>query len=146
MPSQAVLLGSLTVPGEPAHLHRARGFVADKLNDGHACSEIAVLLTSELVTNSVQHSNSSHPGGTVTIALIAIPGGDIRVEVIDDGRATVPALNPAPPELLELTERGRGLHLVDTLSAQWGYYCDTEGTVTWFELAEQPSSGRSGHA
>ena len=62
MQSQAVLLASLTIPGAPAYLHAARAFVARTLGDGCACSDTAVLLTSELVTNSVQHS--SDPGGT----------------------------------------------------------------------------------
>jgi hypothetical protein len=38
----------------------------------------------------------------------------------------------------ELIESGRGLQLVEFLSANWGYYRDIAGTVTWFELTEQP--------
>ena len=94
-----------------------------------------MLLTSELVTNSVQHSNSRRCGGTVTITVIAVPSG-IRVEVIDEGSATIPATSLSQPQELDLAENGHGLRLVEILSAQWNHYSDAAGTVTWFELTE----------
>jgi anti-sigma regulatory factor (Ser/Thr protein kinase) len=135
-------MGSLTIPGQPSHLHEAREFVAHTLGDGCACSETAVLLTSELVTNSVQHSDSRLPGGTVTIALISVPGG-IRIEVIDDGGTALPAVRQHEPEGPDFAEDGRGLWLIESLSARWSYFSDTAGTVTWFELAEQLPQVRS---
>ncbi len=137
MPSHAVLLASLTIPGEPAYLHAAREFVARTLGHGCACSDTAVLLTSELVTNSVQHSDSRRRGGTVAITVIAIPGG-IRVEVIDDGSTTIPATSLSQPQEPDLAENGHGLRLVEILSARWGHYSDAAGTVTWFELTAPP--------
>ena len=138
MPHQAVLLGSLTIRGEPARLRAARDFVACALRGANADVDTAVLLTSELVTNSVQHSISGRPGGTVTITAIAISGG-VRVEVIDDGGATVPAVTATRQwEDPDISESGRGLRLVDVLSARWNYYCDPAGTVTWFELTSHP--------
>jgi anti-sigma regulatory factor (Ser/Thr protein kinase) len=86
MQSQAVLLASLTIPGEPAHLHAAREFVACTLGDGCTCSDAAVLLTSELVTNSVQHSNSRRWGGTVTITVIELRPAEWCTGRPDDGR------------------------------------------------------------
>lgn len=132
-----MLLGSLTIPGEPAYLHAARKLVARTLGNGYACSDTAAPLTSELVTNALQHSDSRHLGGTVTISVIAVPDG-IRVEVIDDGGATLPAVDVKQPEQPCLAERGRGLRLVDSLSARWSHYTDTAGAVTWFELKESP--------
>jgi serine/threonine-protein kinase RsbW len=122
-----VLLGSLTIPGEPARVGEARRFAAGILGAGHPCSDTAVLLTSELVTNSVQHSNSGRPGGTVTLTLISIPGG-IRVEVIDDGAETRPAASAGPHRPPDLA----------MLSARWSHYSDSAGRVTWFELTEPP--------
>ena len=136
MRTQAVLLGSLTIHGQPACLHAARQFIARTLGSDHARLDTAVLLTSELVTNSVKHSESGRLGGTVTITLISVPDG-IRVEVIDDGSENEPAVRLSQAESPELIETGRGLQLVEFLSANWGYYRDTAGTVTWFELAEQ---------
>jgi anti-sigma regulatory factor (Ser/Thr protein kinase) len=137
MQSQAVLLASLTIPGEPAYLHAAREFVACTPGHGCTCSDTAVLLSSELVTNSVQHSNSRRRGGTITITVIAVPGG-IRVEVIDEGSTTIPAASLSQPQELDLAENGHGLRLVEILSARWGHYSDAAGTVTWFELTEPP--------
>ena len=136
MRTQAVLLGSLTIPGQPACLHTAREFIARALRPDDARLDTAVLLTSELVTNSVKHSESGRLGGTVTITLISVPDG-IRVEVIDDGSENEPEVRLSQAESPELIETGRGLQLVEFLSANWGYYRDTAGTVTWFELAEQ---------
>jgi anti-sigma regulatory factor (Ser/Thr protein kinase) len=65
-------------------VHVAREFVAARLRDGYACADTAVLLTSELVTNSAVHSDSRRHGGTITVTLIAVPDG-IRAEVIDEG-------------------------------------------------------------
>jgi anti-sigma regulatory factor (Ser/Thr protein kinase) len=137
MKTGTALLGSLAIPGQPGRVAEARAFVARTLGEGHACAPTAALLTSELVTNALQHSQSGRDGGTITIALIAVPGG-IRVEVTDQGGATVPVLRPGQPGAPELAERGRGLQLVDMLSARWSYLCDPAGTVTWFELAEPP--------
>ncbi len=137
MRTGAALLGSLTIPGRPEHVAEARAFAAQSLGDGCPCADTVILLTCELVTNSLQHSDSRRDGGTITVTLIAIPDG-IRAEVIDEGGATVPALRPAPPESPELSEGGRGLQLVDMLSTRWNYCRDEAGTVTWFELVELP--------
>ena len=139
--STPTLLGSLTIPGLPENVRTARKFVARTLGAGHSCTDIAVLLASELIANSLRHSRSGDCGH-ITIHLIAIPGG-IRVEVADQGGASAPALRPArsrEPDLAELAENGRGLELVDALAARWDYASDATGTVTWFELAE-PETG-----
>ncbi len=130
------LLGSLTIPGRPEYVRAARKFVAGKLGAGCAYAETVALLTSELVTNSAVHSDSCRNGGTITITLIAIPGG-IRAEVLDDGSASVPSVLPGS-RLPDLSEGGRGLQLVATLSTRWNYWRDEAGTVTWFELLTEP--------
>jgi anti-sigma regulatory factor (Ser/Thr protein kinase) len=129
---QSSLLGSMTIPGRPEHLHAARAFVARSLGDEGAWTDTAVLLVSELAGNSLQHSDSRRPGGIVTITLIAIPGG-IRAEVADEGGATVPAVRRGPG-FPELAESGRGLQLVEMLSTRWSFALAEGRTVTWFEL------------
>lgn len=126
----------LTIPGDPAHLHEVREFVANAVEYATHDVDTAVLLTSELATNSLQHSNSRHPGGTVTISVLGIQDG-VVIEVIDDGGPTVPAVTGQPGEP-ELLEGGRGLRLVEVLATRWSYHCDTAGTVTWFELTREP--------
>ncbi len=63
----AVVLGSLTIPGRPEQVSRARAYVAALAG---AAAETAALLTSELVTNAVLHTRSGRDGGTVTVVVI----------------------------------------------------------------------------
>jgi anti-sigma regulatory factor (Ser/Thr protein kinase) len=123
----------LTIPGRPEQACSAREFVETALGTDHPCAFTAVLLTSELVTNSLLHSNSRLPGGTITVTVAGIPGG-ARVEVRDAGGASV----PFPYTLDDLAEHGRGLQLVRDLSARWGYHLEGHGLVTWFEVSAEP--------
>jgi anti-sigma regulatory factor (Ser/Thr protein kinase) len=134
MKTDAALLGSLTIPGRAEHVAEARAFVGRTLGAEGAETDLAILLTSELVTNSIQHSRSGRNGGTITITLIAVPDG-IRGEVIDEGGATDPMLSSSQAGPTVLAENGRGLQLVQMLSARWSFAHDEAGTVTWFELA-----------
>jgi hypothetical protein len=74
---------------------------------------------------------ADHPcTGTVT----GIPSG-ARVEVRDAGGGSVPSLgHPGDP----LAERGRGLQLVQDLSARWGHRRERTCLITWFEVAAEP--------
>jgi anti-sigma regulatory factor (Ser/Thr protein kinase) len=134
MKTDTALLGSLTIPGQAEHVAEARAFVSRILGADCAEADTVILLTSELVTNSIQHSRSGRDGGTITITLIAVPDG-IRAEVVDEGGPTNPMLSCGRAEPADLTENGRGLQLVQMLSARWSYAHDEAGTVTWFELA-----------
>lgn len=59
------VLGSVTVPGKPEQVSRARGFVARILESAGlpgVDSDAATLLTSELVTNAVPAGPGEHDG------------------------------------------------------------------------------------
>jgi anti-sigma regulatory factor (Ser/Thr protein kinase) len=131
VPIQAVLLGMLTIPGDPAHLYDARRFVANAAEYATHDVDTAVLLTSELVTNSLQHSNSRHPDGTVTISVFAVPDG-VVVEVIDGGGTTVPAVagQPGQPGLFE----GGGV------GCDWSNCWRRGGATTAMRRAPSPGS------
>jgi anti-sigma regulatory factor (Ser/Thr protein kinase) len=121
---------SVTIAGRPERVAVARAFAAAVLGRRHPAGETAVLLVSELVTNSVRHSASGLPGRMVTVTVLS--AGDVtRVQVTDMSGATVPALRPGVPGL---AGGGRGLHLVDALAARWGFEQDGGHTTTWFEL------------
>jgi anti-sigma regulatory factor (Ser/Thr protein kinase) len=95
---------------------------------------VAVLLTSELVTNAVAHEASQ----TVTLA-ITCSCGQLRVEVHDTS-PSLPVLADAPAD----AEAGRGLMLVATLSAEWGVYRTAAGKAVYFTLACQPDHAQDG--
>ena len=136
MTAGTAIRASLRVPGHPGQVHAARVFTGTTLGDDHPCAAVAVLLVSELVTNSVLHSDSRLPGGTVTVTVTGTP--DVaRVEVRDAGGISVPFLKGADDAL---AEGGRGLRLVDDLAARWAYRRDGDGLVTWFEVRAEPPS------
>ena len=127
MMASAAVIGSLTIPGRPEHIGEARAFVAKALGDGDPATDVAVLLTSETVTNSVLHSNSRRAGGTVTITAIEV-GGGVRIEVADGGsELSAPVVKGEG-----CVAGGHGLFLVQALADQWGYVRDEFGTTVWF--------------
>ena len=92
----------------------------------------ALLLVSELVTNSIVHAG--HSGGDAIRVRAANDGSTTRVEVCDRARGeTLPAMRPEPPPY---ARGGRGLLLVDALSDRWGMDTCARGTCVWFELGE----------
>jgi len=90
--------------------------------------DVAVLLTSELVTNALAHEVT----GLVMLA-VTCSRGQLRVDVHDTSRA-LPMLVDAAVD----AETGRGLMLVTTLSAEWGFYRTPAGKAVYFTLAFQP--------
>src|SRR5579872_5468592 len=69
MTASTVIRASLSVPGRPEQVHAARVFTSQTFGSEHPCEPVAVLLVSEVVTNSVLHSDSCLPGGTVTVTV-----------------------------------------------------------------------------
>jgi anti-sigma regulatory factor (Ser/Thr protein kinase) len=113
-------------------------------------ADVAVLLTSELVTNAVTHGAPT--AGTFVLLAIACDAAALRVDV-HDGSGDLPVLDAglideAPAE----AETGRGLLLVTSLSAEWGFYRTSMGKAVYFTLELQrdvpqtalnPADGRS---
>ena len=97
-------------------------------------TDVAVLLTSELVTNAIKHG----AGGPVRLG-IQCTRDQLRVEVHD----TSPSLPVLMDTAVDATD-GRGLVLVAALSAKWGAYRTPAGKVVYFTLAFQPDPAGSG--
>jgi anti-sigma regulatory factor (Ser/Thr protein kinase) len=87
--------------------------------------EIAVLLTSELMTNAIAHE----AGETVMLTITCICG-QLRVDVHDTSY-DVPVPVDAPLD----AETGRGLMLVTSLATDWGYHQTQSGKAVYFTLA-----------
>lgn len=141
--TRATVLGSLTIPGRPEQVATARAFVSRTLSSHQvgADYDAATLLTSEIVTNAIQHTKSGVDGGTVIIVVIRVSRG-VLVEIIDDGSAGTPVVKGD----LYAAE-GHGLFLVQHLAAQWGYLRDPAGTTVWFHLPtaqSQPAAEPAG--
>jgi len=123
----------LVICALPEQVRVARAFVRQVLGSGHPGTERVTLLTSELVTNSVNHSDSRREGGTITVT-VRTAADRVRVEVRDDGGPTAPVLRCEG----DLAEAGRGLRLVEAYSLRWDYHQNGTGTVTWFECLPEP--------
>lgn len=124
----------LTLPHTPEAVPMARNLIRGVMAvlDAPANSDTAELLTSELVANAVEHAEGDEP---IELVVELLPSG-FQVEVHDR--------DPAPPGELglrephptphPLEERGRGLLLIRTLSADSGYRTTPHGKAVWFTL------------
>jgi len=121
-------------PGHQDQVACAREFVRRKIGPCPVLDE-AVLLTSELCTNALQHTASGNGGSfEVTVFRGAF---SLRIEVRDDGAMTVPVVRIADDD--DLAERGRGLELVALVASRWGQCGDEYGRSVYFELRwDQP--------
>ena len=116
---------SEVLPPEPASVGRARRLVATAVTASGQGDliDVATLLVSEVVTNSVLHA-----GTEIHLTCQPRPAG-LRVEV-SDRSALAPSIRNYDTEAMT----GRGLALVSMLSASWGMNVDDDGKTVWFEL------------
>ena len=130
---------SVTFAGRPDQVREARAFVGRLLGPSHPRGDVAILLASELVTNSVRYGGSAVPGEPVTVTVVVWDAG-VRVEVTGRKADGVPVLRRPDDE----AEGSRGLRLVEDLAARWGYERGGGQATTWFELCgtAEPSPAR----
>ncbi|HTU84593.1 MAG TPA: ATP-binding protein [Solirubrobacteraceae bacterium] len=114
-------------PHEPQSVPAARRFATSVLSGSSAETLEAVeLMVSELATNCIRHTDS---GFDLTITR---SGDDIRVEASDHAGGTPTMRSPKPTD-----PSGRGLKIIDMLSARWGVRADgTRGKTVWFTIAD----------
>jgi len=92
-------------------------------------ADVAVLLTSELVTNAIRHAD-----GDLRLRVVRRPGG-LRVEVHDRDATALPQLRVRNPDGSDdLAEGGRGLQFVAEWSTRWGVETVAGGKQVWFEV------------
>jgi len=83
----------------------------------------ASVITTELVTNAVQHA------GGCSYLTLSLDARFLRVSVRDSSDAPPVPRQPAP-----LAPNGRGLLIVDSLATGWGYVPYPPGKVVWASL------------
>ena len=121
---------SRTFPHEPQSVPAARRFATSVLRDASADTLEAVeLMVSELATNCIRHTDSGF------VLTIIRHGANIRVEATDQAGGTPRMRSPKPTD-----PSGRGLKIVDMLSAGWGVLSrDTQGKTVWFTISDAPA-------
>ncbi len=133
MRGRGVIVGDgearVQLSSHPTSAAAARRFVHEAL-DGWGCEERDAVLvcTDELVTNAIVHVSSDIE------VVVCRRRGVIRVEVHDAS---------ARPPLRRVhrvdADSGRGLRVVEALSARWGVDPTAGGKVVWFEVPVDPS-------
>jgi anti-anti-sigma factor len=118
----------LAVNGQAPRQARAevREAIAGRLSQSE--SEVAVLITSELVTNAVVHP--VHRDGASIGLWIGADEGRVRVVVTDSGGG----FEPGEVTRDDNAPGGRGLVVVDHGATRWGTG-KNDGFSVWFELA-----------
>lgn len=111
-----------TVPLSKEAPRAARGWLRGSGVVPLELDDLAVLLLSELVSNSVLHSGLAAPEA-VSVRVATFPGG-VRVEVVDEGIGL--------GDLDTRGDRSFGLRIVERTAARWGH--SDAPTRVWFEL------------
>ncbi|MFI0514397.1 ATP-binding protein [Streptomyces sp. WSLK1-5] len=118
-----------TFPAHPGAVRAARTAVRDRLAAWHldGLADIAALLVSELVTNSLRHAT-----GPIGVRLVRPGGvGGVLLVEVSDPLPDPPRERVADPD----DESGRGLLLVAHAADRWGTRPGTAGKTVWFELS-----------
>jgi anti-sigma regulatory factor (Ser/Thr protein kinase) len=112
--------------------------------------DVAILLTSELVTNAVTHATArsrrngaaARRGFAAEAVLLVIAADDAGLRVdVHDGCVDLPVVADCPADAD--AETGRGLLLVTSLSAEWGFYRTPGGKAVYFTLQAPPDVHRN---
>jgi two-component sensor histidine kinase len=116
-----------TYPATAEQVRRARQGLTRFLNGSPLAADAATCL-SEVMTNSIEHSNSRAPGGQVTVHA-TLTTGRLRVEVEDQGGPWLQAAAQSDGP------HGRGLRIVAALSHAWGKTGEgVRSRIVWFEM------------
>lgn len=137
-------LVEMTFPGIACWVALARRWATDALMAaGHQDLDSVRLVTSELVGNAVVHTRSGRPGGLVTVKVVEVGDALARIEVIDEGAATV-----ARPRRSGDDEcGGRGLWIVQRSSTRWGTRTTPlRSNLVWAEVTTWETPGACGAA
>ncbi|HKC27929.1 MAG TPA: response regulator [Jatrophihabitans sp.] len=117
---------SLQLDGSLTSARQARAFTAATLDNWGVADIVddVLLVVTELVNNAVTHALSECE------LSISVSPLSLRIEVSDEGAG---APDPLPPS--STRNHGRGLHLVDALTAAWGFEPrEGGGKMVWAEL------------
>jgi len=123
--------------GHPAHAKEVRDWIG-RVVASHNCPidpDDAELVVTEMFSNALMHGP---PGGQVLVSYCLWRGG-ARIVVCDAGGTTMPCMRDSAV----FDQGGRGLRVVDAISAQWNGFRIGQAQVVWCDLG-QPLRGAVG--
>jgi anti-sigma regulatory factor (Ser/Thr protein kinase) len=129
--TETASLIAFTLPSTPYSVQLARFYVRATLahHELDDYADDAEMVTSELVSNALEHAGGPKLG--LQVIHLADSGG-VAVIVTDS--------SPNPPVRRDLSvdnEHGRGLRIVDALSARWGWRPEDSGKAVYAILARE---------
>jgi anti-sigma regulatory factor (Ser/Thr protein kinase) len=129
--TQFTPLIALALPGTPYSVRMARFYVRAALtyHDLGDFAEDAQAVTSELVSNAIEHAGAPQFGLQV-----------VRLASLEAVAVMVTDPCPLPPvkrDLAANNEHGRGLHVVEALSDRWGWQSVPPGKAVYAILARE---------
>jgi serine/threonine-protein kinase RsbW len=126
-------------PGQPPQVGKARSWIGGLLP---RCEPLEDLLffASELGANAVTHTRSGEPGGCFTVEVTWSPKA-ARVVIGDQGSDAIPMSDARPDGNATDAESGRGLLLIDAMSADWGAVGDASARWLWADVLWQSRGG-----
>jgi anti-sigma regulatory factor (Ser/Thr protein kinase) len=129
--TETTSLIAFTLPSTPYSVQMARFYIRAALtyHDLGDFTEDAEMVASELVTNAIKHAGAPKFG--LEVMRLAGPGA---VAVIVTDPSPHPPVKREPPAV---AEHGRGLHIVDALSASWGWRPEDPGKAVYAILAKE---------
>ena len=113
--TETMALAAFTLPGSPHSARMARFYVRAALayhGLAHYADD-AETVASELISNAVTHA----PAPVVTLGLTWMDGSRALGIVVTDPSPLLPVKRDSGKD----NEHGRGLHIVEALSARWGW-------------------------
>jgi anti-sigma regulatory factor (Ser/Thr protein kinase) len=124
---------SETMPCAPESAATARSLIRTALGAWGLgrLEDDGILVVTEFVSNAARHTDGHH----IRVAVSRPTRNTVRIQVTDRSRA-LPVRHSATPD----DTRGRGLEIVDALTARWGTEHLPWGKRVWCELNSEVSS------
>ena len=130
----------MTLPSRTRAASQAR-MALTAVAAGHELVDDGRLLMTEAVANAVEHTDSSD----VRILIRHDECSGVLVCAVRDNGAPLTCDTGGPGEASAaagLSEGGRGLQLIEELSAEWGCEVDATGKWVWFALVPEEATPR----
>jgi anti-sigma regulatory factor (Ser/Thr protein kinase) len=129
--TETTSLIAFMLPSTPYSVQMARFYIRAALtyHDLGDYSEGAEAVTSELVTNAIKHAGAPKFG----LEVMRLAGSGAVAVIVTDP-------SPQPPVKrypAKNTEHGRGLHIVEALSTNWGWRPEDPGKAVYAILARE---------
>jgi anti-sigma regulatory factor (Ser/Thr protein kinase) len=129
--TETTSLIAFTLPGTPYSARMARFYIRAVLNYHALCeyTEDAETVASELIANAITHAGAP----AVSLELTCLEGTRALAIVVTDPCPLPPVKRDPAAD----TEHGRGLHVVDALSARWGWQPRHPGKAVYAILTRE---------